>query len=123
MNWSAIGALALGLAVAAGAFGAHGLRGRLDEYALSIYDRAVFYQFIHAFGLLVVPLFARLDLLTRRASLRVCILLLAGIVLFCGSLYVLALTGLRTFGTATPFGGVAFIAAWALPAFELIRPR
>jgi uncharacterized membrane protein YgdD (TMEM256/DUF423 family) len=121
MNWSAIGAAALALAVGAGAFGAHGLRGRLDEYAMGIYERAVFYQFIHALGLLAVPLFARLDLLTRRAEQRVCALLLAGILLFSGSLYVLAMTGVRTFGAVTPFGGVAFILAWALLAFELVR--
>jgi uncharacterized membrane protein YgdD (TMEM256/DUF423 family) len=121
MNWSAIGAAALALAVGAGAFGAHGLRGRLDEYAMGIYERAVFYQFIHALGLLAVPLFARLDLLTPRASWRVCALLLAGILLFSGSLYVLALTGVRTFGVVTPFGGLAFILAWALLAFELAR--
>jgi uncharacterized membrane protein YgdD (TMEM256/DUF423 family) len=121
MNWSAIGAAALALAVGAGAFGAHGLRGRLDEYAMGIYERAVFYQFIHALGLLAVPLFARLDLLTWRAAQRVCALLLAGILLFSGSLYVLAMTGVRTFGAVTPFGGVAFILAWALLAFELVR--
>jgi uncharacterized membrane protein YgdD (TMEM256/DUF423 family) len=119
MNWSAIGAIVLALAVGAGAFGAHGLRGRLDEYSLGVYERAVFYQFIHAIGLLVVPL-----LVNRRAAERVCFLLLAGILLFCGSLYVLALTGVRALGAVTPFGGVAFIVAWALLAFELVRrPR
>ena len=57
MIWSGIGALALALAVGMGAFGAHGLRGRLDAYSMGIYERAVFYHFIHAIGLLVVPLF------------------------------------------------------------------
>src|SRR5579872_3209518 len=109
MNWSAIGAAALALAVAAGAFGAHGLRGRLDDYSMSVYERAVFYHFIHALGLLIVPL-----LLRGPGAGRVCALLLAGIVLFSGSLYVLALSGVRALGAVTPFGGVAFIAAWAL---------
>ena len=118
MNWSAIGAAGLALAVVAGAFGAHGLRGRLDEYSLGVYERAAFYQFIHAIGLLVTPL-----LVARRAATRVCWLLLAGIVLFCGSLYVLALTGVTKWGMVTPFGGVAFILAWLLLAFELIRRR
>jgi len=118
MNWSAIGAAGLALAVAAGAFGAHGLRGRLDEYQLGIYERAVFYQFIHAIGLLVTPL-----LVKRGPAQRVCWLLLAGIVLFCGSLYVLALTGVTKWGIVTPFGGVAFILAWLLLAFELMRRR
>jgi uncharacterized membrane protein YgdD (TMEM256/DUF423 family) len=116
MNWSAIGAIALALAVAAGAFGAHGLRGRLDEYSMGVYERAVFYHLIHALGLLVVPL-----LLRGSGATRVCALLLAGIVLFSGSLYVLALSGVRALGAVTPFGGLAFIVAWALLAFELLR--
>ena len=116
MNWSAIGAAALALAVGAGAFGAHGLRGFLDEAQMRVYEKAVFYHFIHALGLLVVPLLVR-----SRGVTRVCALLLAGIVLFSGSLYVLALSGVRALGAVTPFGGIAFIAAWSLLAFELWR--
>ena len=111
MNWSAIGAVALGLAVALGAFGAHGLRGRLDEYSLGIYEKAVFYHFIHAIGLLVVPLLTKNE--------RVCWLLALGILLFSGSLYALAISGVRALGAVTPFGGLAFIAAWALLASDL----
>lgn len=121
MIWSAVGAVALALGVAAGAFGAHGLRGRLDEYSMGVYERAVFYHFVHALGLLVVPLFARLNLMSSAGAGRVCVLLLAGVVLFSGSLYALALSGVRTLGAVTPFGGIAFIAAWALLAFELLR--
>ena len=54
MNWTATGAIGLALAVILGAFGAHGLRARLDAYSMSVYERAVFYHFIHAMGLLVV---------------------------------------------------------------------
>ncbi len=54
MNWSVIGAILLALGVALGAFGAHGLRGRLDAYSMSVYEKAVFYHFIHALGLLIV---------------------------------------------------------------------
>jgi len=53
MNWSGLGAILLGLAVILGAFGAHGLRGRLDAYAMGIYEKAVFYQFVHALGILI----------------------------------------------------------------------
>ncbi len=120
-NWSAAGAAALALAVAAGAFGAHALKGRLDAYAMSVYEKAVFYHFIHALGLLAVPLFARLDLVSGAAAGRVSALLLAGIVLFSGSLYALALSGARLLGAVTPFGGLAFIAAWTLLAFDLIK--
>jgi len=109
------------LAVAFGAFGAHGLRGRLDAYSMDVYERAVFYHFIHAIGLLAVPLFARLNLASDAGAARVCWLLFAGILLFSGSLYTLAISGVRALGAVTPFGGVAFIAAWALLAYELIR--
>jgi uncharacterized membrane protein YgdD (TMEM256/DUF423 family) len=121
MNWSAVGAGAMAIGVAAGAFGAHALNGRLDAYSMTVYEKAVFYHFIHALGLLIVPLLPRLDLLSPNGASRVAILLLAGIVLFSGSLYALALSGVRMLGAVTPFGGVAFIAAWALLAFELAR--
>jgi uncharacterized membrane protein YgdD (TMEM256/DUF423 family) len=117
MNWSAIGAGALALAVVLGAFGAHGLKGRVDDYALGIWERAVFYHFVHALGLLVLPLFR-----IRRAN-WVAVLLMIGILLFSGSLYVLVLSGVRMVGVVTPFGGLAFIAAWLLLAFELWRAK
>jgi uncharacterized membrane protein YgdD (TMEM256/DUF423 family) len=119
INWSAIGAFALALAVALGAFGAHGLRARLDAYSMGIWEKAVFYHFIHAMGLLVVPLLVAGRNLNGAS--RICWLLAAGILLFSGSLYTLALTGVRTLGAVTPFGGVAFIVAWLLLAWELIR--
>jgi uncharacterized membrane protein YgdD (TMEM256/DUF423 family) len=118
MNWTAVGAIALALAVMIGAFGAHGLRGRLDDYSLGIYERAVFYHFIHALGILIVSLFIR-----QRAGAWVCGLLAAGIILFSGSLYALALTGNRMLGAITPIGGVSFIAAWVLLAVTALRSR
>lgn len=121
MYWSGLGALLLGLAVMFGAFGAHALRDRLDAYSLGVYERAVFYHFIHALGLLVVPLMVRAQWVAPPVGLWVCLLLAAGIVLFSGSLYALALTGVRALGAVTPFGGVAFILAWLLLAFVLIR--
>lgn len=121
MTWSATGAILLALAVASGAFGAHGLRSRLDAYSMGVYEKAVFYHFIHALGILIVPLFARLDLMSGAGATRVCALLLAGIILFSGSLYALATSGVRVLGIVTPFGGIAFIVGWALLAFELAR--
>src|SRR5687768_10056959 len=97
-NWIATASVMLALAVALGAFGAHGLRTRLDAYSLGIYEKAVFYHFTHAIGLLIVPLLARVQLLVPATAGRVCWLLLAGIVLFSGSLYVLAITGVRSLG-------------------------
>jgi uncharacterized membrane protein YgdD (TMEM256/DUF423 family) len=121
MIWSAIGAAGLALAVMLGAFGAHGLRGKLDSYLMGIYERAVFYHFIHAIGLLVVPILVRTNALRPSAGTLVCALLLAGIVIFSGSLYLLALTGTRWLGAITPIGGLCFIAAWLVLAAALAR--
>ena len=116
MSWSAIAALLLALAVMLGAFGAHGLKDRLDAYSMDVYQKAVFYHFIHALGMLVV------SLSPRTASLIwVHLLLVAGILIFSGSLYLLALTGVRTLGAITPLGGLSFIAAWLLLAWSLRR--
>lgn len=120
INWAAIGAGTLALAVIFGAFGAHGLRSRLDAYAMGVYERAVFYHFIHALGLLVLPLFGRAGLMTPSAENRVGWLLALGIVLFSGSLYALAISGVRALGAVTPFGGVAFILAWIFLAWDML---
>jgi uncharacterized membrane protein YgdD (TMEM256/DUF423 family) len=121
MTYSAVGALGLALAVMLGAFGAHGLRGRLDAYSLDVFQKAVFYHFIHAAGLLGVPLFVKLGVVEPTAGMRICVLLLVGILLFSGSLYVLALTGWRILGAVTPFGGICFISAWLYLAGALLR--
>jgi uncharacterized membrane protein YgdD (TMEM256/DUF423 family) len=123
INWSAIGALLLGFAVMLGAFGAHGLRNRLDVYSIGVYERAVFYHFIHALGLLIASLLLRTGALSQSAGQWVCALLLAGILIFSGSLYILAVTGLRWLGAITPLGGLSFIAAWLLLALALVRGR
>src|SRR5690349_14791176 len=116
MNWTATAAIMLALAVSIGAFGAHGLQGRLDPYSTAVYEKAVFYHFIHALGLLAVPLLVRAGLLTESSGNWTGWLLLSGIVLFSGSLYVLAITGIRNLGAITPFGGVSFNAAWLVLA-------
>ena len=116
MNWTATAAIMLSLAVAIGAFGAHGLQGKLDAYSTGIYEKGVFYHFIHALGMLAVPLFVRAGLISKGAGAWTGWLLLAGIVLFSGSLYMLAITGVRTLGAITPFGGASFIAAWIVLA-------
>jgi len=107
MNWNVAGAILMALAVALGAFGAHGLRSRLDAYSLGVYEKAVFYHFVHALGLLIAAKFP-----------TVCWLLVAGIAFFSGSLYLLAVTGNRALGAITPIGGVCFIAAWVLLAVK-----
>lgn len=123
MIWSVVGAVGLALAVMLGAFGAHGLRGRLDAYSMGVYEKAVFYHFIHAFGLLVAPLLARAGMIAHSAAAWVCALLAAGVLIFSGSLYALAVTGVRALGAVTPLGGMSFIAAWLLLAVALLRAR
>jgi uncharacterized membrane protein YgdD (TMEM256/DUF423 family) len=106
-----VAALALAAAVALGAFGAHAIKDRLAAEMLATYHTAVQYHFWHALGLLGVGV-----LMSRSpddSALRwVAWLLIAGLLLFSGSLYVLALTGASWLGALTPLGGVAFIAAW-----------
>jgi uncharacterized membrane protein YgdD (TMEM256/DUF423 family) len=121
MNWSVAGAVLMALAVGLGAFGAHGLRGRLDAYSMGIYEKAVFYHFIHGLGLLTVALLPKTGTFPQAAAQWVCGLLLAGILLFSGSLYALAVSGNRMLGAITPFGGVSFIAAWLMLAWFLMR--
>lgn len=100
------------LAVAFGAFGAHALRARFDDYAMGIYETAVQYQFYHALALFGVALL----LIQHPASqlLRSSAwLFLIGMLVFSGSLYLLSFTGLRWLGAITPLGGLAFIGGWA----------
>jgi uncharacterized membrane protein YgdD (TMEM256/DUF423 family) len=113
-----VGALAGFVGVALGAFGAHGLRARLSPESLAVFETGVRYQIYHAFAILIVAVaLARFDgWILRTAGW----LFTAGIVVFSGSLYALALTGTRTFGAITPIGGLAFLAAWALLAWTAI---
>jgi uncharacterized membrane protein YgdD (TMEM256/DUF423 family) len=121
MNWSAVAAVLLGLAVMLGAFGAHGLRSRLDAYSMDVYEKAVFYHFIHAVGLLIVSVLPRIGVLSESRAAWVCWLLTTGILLFSGSLYALAVSGVKAVGAITPIGGLSFIAAWLLLAYWLVR--
>lgn len=105
------------IAVAMGAFGAHGLKHLLSDYQLDIYKTAVHYQMWHT---LLLALTAMLP--THRLLHWVGVLLIAGILLFSGSLYLLALTDVRWLGMITPIGGLAFLAAWALLAWIAYRP-
>jgi uncharacterized membrane protein YgdD (TMEM256/DUF423 family) len=121
MNWTAIGSMLMALAVALGAFGAHGLRNKLDAYSLSVYEKAVFYHFVHALGILLIALLARTGAITPAGQTRIAALLFVGIILFSGSLYVLAVSGVRALGAITPLGGIAFIVGWLWLAFEAFR--
>lgn len=110
-----LGAWLAALGMAAGAFGAHILRSRLTPEMLAVFDTGVRYQLVHALALLGVAWAA-----TRwpgRATVMAGWLFLAGTLLFSGSLYVLALSGVRVFGAITPLGGLALIAGWLVLAW------
>jgi uncharacterized membrane protein YgdD (TMEM256/DUF423 family) len=116
-----IGALLGFLGVALGAFGAHALRTRLSPDMLAVFETGVRYQMYHVFAILIVAAVigsvgnARLLVIAGWAFV-------AGIVLFSGSLYALALTGVRGLGAVTPFGGLLFLLGWAvLVAFAVLR--
>ena len=123
MNWSATGAIALALGVILGAFGAHGLKSRLDAYLMGVYEKAVFYHFIHALGILIVSLLPKAGVVSQPAANWSCGLLLGGIAIFSGSLYALAITGYRGLGAITPIGGLSFIAGWLVLAWSMLRAR
>ena len=119
----AIGAIAMFLAVALGAFGAHALKEQVAPDLLAIYRTGVEYHFYHALGLLAIGLVALR--LPESKSLRASgWLMAAGVVMFSGSLYLLALTGVHTLGIITPIGGLAFLAAWLEFAVAILKaPR
>ena len=117
----AIGSINAALAVILGAFGAHALKGRLSPQMLEVYHTAVQYHFYHALGMLLVAALAG-HMQQGDSALRLSgYLMLAGIVLFSGSLYVLATTGVTWLGAITPLGGLCFIAAWIVLAVAALR--
>jgi len=114
-----LGALSGFIAVAAGAFGAHALKVRLTTELLAVFETAARYQMVHALGLIAVAWAC--NQWPGRATQASGWCFVAGTVLFCGSLYLLALTGVRTLGVITPLGGLLFLAGWLLLAWAAWR--
>lgn len=118
-RWIVLGSLLMALGVIAGAFGAHGLRGRVTPRDLEVFETAVRYHLLHGLGLLLVGVLRRqlaevdIELPAR--------LLFGGTVVFSGSLYLLVLTGPRWLGAITPLGGTALILGWLLLAARVAR--
>ena len=116
-----LAAINMFIAVAAGAFGAHGLKQILDSEMLAIWHTAVTYQMVHALGMfviaLLIPKFGPILLGWAGSAMFV------GIVIFSGSLYALALTGIRMLGAITPIGGLAFLASWGLLAWAAYKSQ
>lgn len=115
-NFLLIGAVLGFLGVALGAFGAHGLKSRLSPEMLAIFETGVRYQMYHVFALLIVA-----AAIAHAGPARLLTMsswsFIAGILIFSGSLYALALTGTTMWGAVTPLGGLAFLIGWACLAF------
>jgi uncharacterized membrane protein YgdD (TMEM256/DUF423 family) len=111
-GWLVVAAINGFLAVALGAFGAHVLRQNFDPQSMGVFETAAMYHLFHALAIGLAALAMRGTAANIAAAL-----FLVGIILFCGSLYLLALTGVRGIGIVTPFGGVAFLAGWAMLAY------
>jgi uncharacterized membrane protein YgdD (TMEM256/DUF423 family) len=115
----ALGALSALVSVAAGAFGAHALKARLEPDLLVIFETGARYEMYHALGLLAVAWAAQRW--PGPATSAAGWFFVAGTLLFSGSLYALALTGIRALGAVTPFGGLAFLVGWAFLAYAAVR--
>ncbi|HQH71704.1 MAG TPA: DUF423 domain-containing protein [bacterium] len=115
-----IACVAGGLGVALGAFAAHGLRDRLEPRMLEIFETGVRYQMVHALALLTVSLSGS-SLWPSHWTPSACWAWTFGILVFSGSLYLLAVTGLRWLGAITPLGGIAFIAGWICLAIAALK--
>lgn len=115
-----LGSINCFLAIALGAFGAHGLKNRLSEYHLSVFETAFQYHFYHALGLLICGI-----ILSQWPELKnvkwVGYLFFVGILLFSGSLYLLSITQVRWLGMITPIGGLLFLAGWLLLTILFIK--
>jgi uncharacterized membrane protein YgdD (TMEM256/DUF423 family) len=117
MAWVRLGSLLMFLGVLLGAFGAHGLKHTLTEEGRTVWSTAVMYHLVHGVGLLAVGWLATLRPAEARLP-QAGWLFILGITLFSGSLYLLALTGIKKLGIITPFGGLAFLAGWLLLALS-----
>ena len=115
----ALGAFNAVIAVAAGAFAAHGLKHVLSPEYISTFKTAANYQMVHAIGLILIGVLNQQN--CSRCNTAAAIFMFAGIVLFSGSLYLLTLTGVTWLGMVTPFGGVCFLIAWLTLGFNYLQ--
>ena len=117
--WFVLATISGFLSVAFGAFGAHLLKNILDEYGKSIYEKALLYQMFHTMALFAVGVMQRFD---KETSFSIAGWgFFIGIILFSGSLYVMAITGMKWLGAITPIGGVAFLLGWLWVGWSIIK--
>jgi uncharacterized membrane protein YgdD (TMEM256/DUF423 family) len=115
------GAINAFIAVAAGAFAAHGLKDTLSVEYINTFKTAADYQMMHGLGLILIGILNKQC--TKRLNVAAAIFMFIGIILFSGSLYLLTLTDTRWLGIITPFGGVCFLIAWLTLAFNYLPRR
>lgn len=119
--WLLMAAIFGFLSVAIGAFGAHGLKDILDAYGKSIFDTAVLYQMFHTLALFGVGV---LQISFPKSNFKLAgWSFVLGMVLFCGSLYLLSLTRLKWLGAVTPIGGIAFLVGWAALVYVAVKSQ
>lgn len=116
-----LGASLAALAVVAGAFGSHGLRGMVGARSLEVFQTATTYQMYHAIALVLVSVLSATQI-SRRLLAVSAGFFSVGILLFSGSLYALVLTDMRWMGPVTPVGGVCFMVAWVILAVAALKP-
>ena len=116
-----MGSFNAALAIALGAFAAHGLEKHLDERSIQVFNTAADFHFWHALGIILIGVIAKNSAKTNYSAIAG--LMNLGIILFCGSLYVLSTTGLKWLGMITPFGGSAFIIAWLWLAWKTLHSQ
>ncbi|MEM1282554.1 MAG: DUF423 domain-containing protein [Chlamydiota bacterium] len=114
-----LGALSACIAVMIGSFGSHYFKEKLDEYALHVFEIGVKYQFYHSLGLLIIAITS--IFLTGALVKLSAWLMMIGIIIFSGSLYTLAITGVKSWGAVTPIGGIFFIISWLTFIVGIIR--
>ena len=119
LNWIGIAAINMAIAVALGAFGAHGLEGRVSTQQLEWWQTATLYLLVHALGLLLLGLLIRLKYITQTTAW----LLQIGIIIFAGSLYAMTLGAPLWFGAITPIGGVLMITGWIWLAVSTFKSK
>ena len=117
--WLAIAAVNAFISVAAGAFGAHGLKQRLTPEMLTIFETGARYHMYHALAMFLAAI--AMPHIHAGSTRAACIAFQVGIVLFSGSLYALSMTGVKKLGMITPFGGLALLIGWGLLTWSALR--
>ncbi len=116
-----VGAINACIAVAAGAFAAHGLKDMLSPEYINTFKTAADYQMMHGIGLILIGLLNKQN--DSRCNIAAAVFMFTGIILFSGSLYALTLTGIKWLGFITPFGGICFLIAWLTLTFNYLLAK